>query len=77
MKILKEGTLPEPEPPPWPIGVEMACSFCGCRFVPETKADFGTTAERCPGGRYTAHMTCPTCGQIVRTDRPSQSLNAI
>lgn len=68
MKVLKEGTLPEPPPPPWPIGVEIGC-VCGCQFVPETQADFTTTAERRPGGRYTAHMICPTCRQTVEIDR--------
>ena len=64
MKTLKAGTLPGPPAPPWPIGCKIICSFCQCEFMAETEADFTSTAERHPGGRYSARLSCPTC------DRP-------
>ena len=79
MKVLKEGKLPGPPPPPWPIDVEVVCTYCACRFVPETYADFSIVAERHFGGRYDAQFVCPTCKrgvQISRTAMPPNALEA-
>ena len=73
MKVLKQGTLPESQPP-WPIGCEVVCPFCKCRFVPETYADFSIVAERHFGGRGDAQFVCPTCKRGVQISRPSLPL---
>ena len=65
MKVLKQGTLPEPPPLPWPIGVEIVCPDCACRFVPETPADFTITT-----GMVAFLIICPTCQQLIRADPP-------
>ena len=73
MKVLKQGTLPESQPP-WPIGCEVVCPFCKCRFVPETNADFTITVEKHFGGRYDAQLVCPTCKRGVLISRPAMPL---
>ena len=76
MKVLREGKLPGPPPPPWPIDVEIVCTYCACRFVPETYADFTITAEKHPGGRYAAELVCPTCRRGVMINRSVLPLEA-
>lgn len=69
MKIIRPGH-PKDKSEPWPVGFRFTCRECDCEFQVEKGDRVPTTAERHPGGRFVAHLTCPCCSQSVERARP-------
>lgn len=69
MKILREGTIPEPQPPWW-VGLTIECLRCGATFQLEDDDAVITMTERHPNGRSIATINCPTCGNPATRERP-------
>lgn len=64
MNIIKAGTLPNPPAPYWWVGTQITCPKCGCIFELQLGDMVHTSAERCPNGKTTGTILCPTqyCG---------------
>lgn len=69
MKIIHPGH-PKDKAYPWPVGSRFNCPQCGCEFQVEKDDRVPITAENHPGGRYTAHISCPSCATRTEFDRP-------
>ena len=65
MRIIKEGVIPKPAPPPWPIDTDLECWHCSAIFqIDEFDVERGLAycvTERRPGGDSVLTVSCPFC----------------
>lgn len=66
VKVLKPGKVPVG----WWWSVVNVCDSCGCRYRFEDGDTFTPVDDQRDGEFVTSD--CPTCGDLVSTDRPSE-----